>query len=269
MTRWISTFTFVHLEIPTSFVGATTMVNVRYRSLFRSFTKNLCKMKQLENLKKLLQDSSVPDSAKDVIISFISANTGSTPPSFNLFSFTANSSSSSQSIKGVFYEKGFAIATNAYILIRLLWNYPKEHEGKIVDKNGNIIDASYPNYKVILPSYDKKNDCPDSGGLLRENIIYLNSSELPRLIEKVMLKQKSEEDKDIRHLITVDKVGFRPSDLKLLLSVLAEKKYGLTLYKVKDKLVSYGRNGEIVILSGFNLKVSDVSYPAPLHKVAI
>lgn len=59
-------------------------------------------------------------------------------------------------MNGIFYEKGFAIATNGRILIKLKKSYPAEWEGQIINPTtGTEIDGTFPNYKKVFP--DKKN----------------------------------------------------------------------------------------------------------------
>ena len=55
-------------------------------------------------------------------------------------------------MNGIFYEKGFAIATNGQVLIKQKQSYPAEYEGKIIDPNtGNEIEGQFPNYKKVFP----------------------------------------------------------------------------------------------------------------------
>ena len=54
-------------------------------------------------------------------------------------------------LQGFLFEKGSVIATDAHILAIISMDYPKENEGKIIDKQGKIIDGNFPNYKKIMP----------------------------------------------------------------------------------------------------------------------
>ena len=53
---------------------------------------------------------------------------------------------------GVFYEEGFAVATDGRILLKQKADYPKEWEGKIVSLSDGkeIKDCEFPKYKIIL-----------------------------------------------------------------------------------------------------------------------
>lgn len=56
-------------------------------------------------------------------------------------------------MQGVFYEDGFAIATDGRVLIKQKTSYPAEYEGKIIDPtNGKEIEGQYPNYKRVFPA---------------------------------------------------------------------------------------------------------------------
>ena len=59
-------------------------------------------------------------------------------------------------MQGIFYEDGFAIATDGRVLIKQKTSYPAEYEGKIIDPtNGKEIEGQYPNYKKVFPKKEK------------------------------------------------------------------------------------------------------------------
>ena len=73
---------------------------------------------------------------------------------------------------GIFYEKGFAIATDGRVLIKMKTNYPPEYEGKIIDpKTGKEIDGKFPAYERVFP---KKEFLKDRSGLLANITNYLS-----------------------------------------------------------------------------------------------
>ena len=75
---------------------------------------------------------------------------------------------------GVYYENGFAVATNGRVLIKLKTNYPSEYEGKIINpSNGKEIDGQFPNYKKVFP---KKEDLVDRSDRLTHITDYLSSA---------------------------------------------------------------------------------------------
>ena len=75
---------------------------------------------------------------------------------------------------GVYYENGFAVATNGRVLIKLKTNYPSEYEGKIINpSNGKEIDGQFPNYKKVFP---KKEDLVDRSDWLAHITDYLSSA---------------------------------------------------------------------------------------------
>ncbi|MBO4858719.1 MAG: hypothetical protein J5527_09405 [Treponema sp.] len=57
---------------------------------------------------------------------------------------------------GIFYEKGFAVATDGKILIKLKKDYPAEWEGKIIDPNTlKEIDGQFPAYERVFPDKER------------------------------------------------------------------------------------------------------------------
>ena len=52
---------------------------------------------------------------------------------------------------GVFHDKGFKVASDAHILVAIKDAYPKENEGKIIDKKKNVIkEAKYPKWRDLI-----------------------------------------------------------------------------------------------------------------------
>jgi len=55
-------------------------------------------------------------------------------------------------LQGILFEKGSVIATDAHILAIIKMDYPKSNEGKVIDKQGNIIEGKFPNYQSVIPN---------------------------------------------------------------------------------------------------------------------
>ncbi len=54
-------------------------------------------------------------------------------------------------LRGVRYENGAAVASDGHVLLAVKTDYPKEYEGKTIDKNGNPIEGRFPNWKSVIP----------------------------------------------------------------------------------------------------------------------
>lgn len=79
---------------------------------------------------------------------------------------------------GVFYEKGFAVATDGRVLLKQKADYPKEWEGKIVSLSDGkeIKDCEFPNYKRILDyegRYDSRQELLGKDGKFLEASVAL------------------------------------------------------------------------------------------------
>lgn len=75
---------------------------------------------------------------------------------FNWFKYVSYRFSTNNPLRGVFFENGYKIACNGYTILKLKNSYSKDVEGKIIDKNGAIIDSRYVNYKSVLPIINKE-----------------------------------------------------------------------------------------------------------------
>ena len=78
------------------------------------------------------------------------AETPLTNGKFDIYKFT-NPKDRHEQLRGVYYDNGTIAASDGYILTAVKQEYPAEHEGLIIDKNGEKIDAKYPNYKGVFP----------------------------------------------------------------------------------------------------------------------
>lgn len=54
-------------------------------------------------------------------------------------------------LKGVYYSAGTAVSTNGFIMAVFNVDYPKEYEGKIINKAGENIKGKYVNWKSVVP----------------------------------------------------------------------------------------------------------------------
>lgn len=93
-------------------------------------------------------------------------------------------------MNGIFYEKGFAIATDGRVLIKQKMNYPAEYEGKIVNpKDGTFIDGEFPKYEKV---FSDKVDLIDRSSRLAHISGYLsNATAAVALTEKTRHGGKS------------------------------------------------------------------------------
>ena len=56
-------------------------------------------------------------------------------------------------LQGVFHDNGYAVASNAHILLADAGQYDKKKEGKLIGKDGKVIDAQFPKWRDL---FDKK-----------------------------------------------------------------------------------------------------------------
>lgn len=58
-------------------------------------------------------------------------------------------------MSGILHDKGQKVASDSRILIAKKEDYPEEYEGKILGKDGNFIEAKFPNYESVFPNLKK------------------------------------------------------------------------------------------------------------------
>lgn len=69
---------------------------------------------------------------------------------FSLYDFVDNLGNH-KALTGIYYNNGTQVATDSYQIIVLKEEYDQELEGKIINKNGEEIEAKFPNYMAVLP----------------------------------------------------------------------------------------------------------------------
>lgn len=69
---------------------------------------------------------------------------------FDIWKFVAKDKQR-PAMTGVFHDKGFKVASDTHILVAVKEAYPKENEGKIIDKKKNVIkEAKYPKWRDLI-----------------------------------------------------------------------------------------------------------------------
>lgn len=69
---------------------------------------------------------------------------------FDIWKFTSKEKQR-PAMTGVFHDKGFKVASDTHILVAVKDAYPKENEGKIIDKKKNVItEAKYPKWRDLI-----------------------------------------------------------------------------------------------------------------------
>lgn len=59
-------------------------------------------------------------------------------------------------LKGVLHDNGYIVATDGHLLIAEKYKYPRKKEGKVEDKNGEIIDGKFPVWNAIFSDKGNK-----------------------------------------------------------------------------------------------------------------
>lgn len=76
-----------------------------------------------------------------------------TPKNFRIYDFCMPDNGLFDALKGVYYKNGEMIASDSHIIL-IYHNdlYNAQLEGKIVGRQGNIIEGNYPKYEGLIPA---------------------------------------------------------------------------------------------------------------------
>ena len=146
-------------------------------------------------------------------------------------------------LDGVLHKNGYKIATDSHILIRYKCDYPQAYDGKVIGKNGKVVNDWFPNWKNAIPK-DYKN-----------YPIQIN------LDTDKILEWRNEFKKDKRKRYIV-KIGDTYFDLKLL-ALAAEfmKYFGMQKFYVNGNKAACSRNEkDFVLIMPYNY-IPGVEYP--------
>jgi hypothetical protein len=109
-------------------------------------------MKNLETILKMQTVEEIHNFVKLQIFE----NTNAKTSKFNIFKHCEKKGILRPSLKGVFHDKGQRVATDTHQIAIIKCDYPKEYEGKIIDKEGKEIEGKFPNYESILPKLNSE-----------------------------------------------------------------------------------------------------------------
>ena len=131
-------------------------------------------------------------------------------------------------MNGIFYEKGFAVATDGRMLIKLKKDYPSEWEGKIIAPNtGKEIEGQFPSYEKVFPNKELLKDRSDR---LAHISNYLSEATAAIAI--------SEKTKRFENIVPVmfDNTFVNPRHLQLALSFARDKDFNKVLQEHNYKI---------------------------------
>ena len=90
-------------------------------------------------------DTSDMNVVKDHIRIIFKLEDNSVNGTFSLYDFVMDKKNYYDALTGVYHSNGYAFASDSYVIIKMKKEYPSEQEGKIIAKNGDVIDGKFPN----------------------------------------------------------------------------------------------------------------------------
>lgn len=114
------------------------------------FMKDSSMKKLSEVYNRLAEDN---NELAEMIMQVIRAESpkASASKKFDLFGYVAKGELR-PSMKGVFHEEGFQVASDEKIMVAVKQEYPKEYEGKILMKDGTLNgELKYPKWRSVIP----------------------------------------------------------------------------------------------------------------------
>ena len=177
----------------------------------------------------------------------------------NLFKYTASEKNSHPALRGVHYANGYAYASDGYILFKEKADYPKEWEGTIRDKNGNLIDGIYPDTEKAI-----------------HRLVHILDKEVESLPSKEVLDFAIAASKKLKGEaipVAIDGIFFNAVNLKKFLEAVASKGMDKVVYRHPMLYATNGKD-EIVMMPTVNtlegtLDIADKMERAGLPKEQI
>ncbi|MCK9180063.1 MAG: hypothetical protein M0P15_04350 [Bacteroides sp.] len=194
-------------------------------------------MKDLIKITSNLKDNSISkDIAVEQLENYIRLHLSAPKLSkFNYYKYVSNDLVM-PSTCGVYFDKGYKIASDRHIMVVFKEDYDPTFEGKIISNKGEIIEGKYPNYWSVIP----KNIDEDLQ-------INLDLSKCKEAI-KQSKQNKKVENLDKRYcLIKLNEHHYR-TEIFELFTVACNKLTNMKTYQVGPKLVAEGENGHIILM---------------------
>lgn len=176
----------------------------------------------------------------------------------DVFSYT-DAKSNIPAYRGAYYSDGTVTATNGFTLIRLQATYPRENEGKVIDKKGEeVANVRYPKVELIIPKGEQETVTVDKESVRAK----LNEIET-KLKEEWEKSDKKTPYKTLKAITTV-KVNIGGVTHNMSLDRLAALLDGMDAIGSNQvgitKTLAYAKNGKQLIAVAFNAKDIDDTY---------
>lgn len=143
-SEWLKKFEKIELSISNPLLANTIEVNKEKENKLMEKTTETKEMTQTEKDSKFLLENFGNKKLVDAAVKKASINDFVSKDQTRYF------------MTGIYYEKGFAIATDGRMLIKQKKTYPEKWEGKIIDpKTGKEIHGQFPNYKRVFPDRER------------------------------------------------------------------------------------------------------------------
>ena len=190
---------------------------------------------KIEEILKMNDVESIHDYVRLLLVE----NTKLTNISFSIFNYISRDKTR-HNMSGVYYEDGFSVATDGFILVGTKSIYPQELEGKIINNLGATLYYNFPNYKRVLP---KDSDCN-------------SDTEVNLPIEDITTQYKKYKvaKKEHKNIVNNPHYKFKIGDYYFNIAMLYEKVLPAQkviqgkAYTAKDKLYLKNDKGEFILL---------------------
>ena len=169
---------------------------------------------------------------KDHIRRILKLEDNSVNGTFSLYDFVMDKKNYYDALTGVYHSNGYAFASDSHVVIKMKKEYQPEYEGKIIAKNGDVIDMNFPN----CDSQIRKD------GIDKMRIIDLNDSLLAKIEDewknaKAWAKMKGIQRKFYEESFIVRLRGHWCSLVNLRKIVAAMKEMGLMSLYSDDRMI--------------------------------
>ena len=216
--QWLKIFEKIELSINNPLLADTIEVNKQKENKLMEETKEIKEMTQAEKDSKILLETYGNKKAVDAACKKASVSDFVSTDKTRYF------------MTGIFYEKGFAIATDGRMLIKLKKDYPAAWEGKIIDPNTlKEIEGTFPAYEKIFPNKDRLID--------RTSRLAHISNYLSEATAAIAISEKTKRTERIVPVM-FENTFVNPRQLQLALSFARDKGFNKVFQEDNYKIAS-------------------------------
>jgi len=193
---------------------------------------------------KLIEDairSTNEESTRLMLEQFLRANTVVRDEKLDLSKFVSKDVMN-PGMTGILHENGLKVATDGSILVAIYSHYKSDLEGKVITPKGHIVDGTFPNWKLVLPTLES---------LKAVRMKYLIESMLRKIKQTETIAKIDNKKVFVSFSFDNEKLVFRSDYFTKFLAFIRTFP-GVSMGVMQEKFIYASKNNNLCLLMAFS-----------------